>query len=283
MIKLYKYKDSIGEYDKYSNEYRLNPYTKDLLENDKIYFSKPSELNDPYDSQLLIQKSNDIEEIKLIQNNPNFNHKTKEAYINGIISNRIKTDEIINKNRFFADIYRIFCLTPYYDNLLMWSHYCNSHRGICVGIKVHNIDNNLCIRVNKSHIITDDEFIQSWEGYLPILKMNYDKNDIPPKPICLFEYRHKKFQPFLLNKSKQWQYEEEYRVLLSDQIIDNQKISLYHSQICEIYFGLNTPDNIKKEVISILKTKENYNEIDIYSLRISHESYKLERVKINDQ
>lgn len=34
--------------------------------------------------------------------------------------------------------YRVYCLGPDVDNLLMWSHYADKHRGICIEFSTHN-------------------------------------------------------------------------------------------------------------------------------------------------
>jgi len=45
-------------------------------------------------------------------------------------------DEFINKAPELADQYGVLCLTPHWDNLLMWAHYGDAHRGICLGFDI---------------------------------------------------------------------------------------------------------------------------------------------------
>jgi len=69
----------------------------------EIYFSEPKNFNDPYDCIY-----------HLINKSPNLNEKAK------IVLNNIQSCGILS-------------LTSKPVNMLMWSHYADQHRGVCVG------------------------------------------------------------------------------------------------------------------------------------------------------
>lgn len=80
---------------------------------------------------------------------------------------------------------------------LMWGHYANAGRGIVIEIDVINSSN--------------------------IKEVNYDDNN-----------NLNTIEEILTNKSEEWTYEDEYRYLSTDILIDN-KVKI--GSICKIYFG----------------------------------------------
>lgn len=81
------------KYQSFNNEFSLKN-----LENQEVYFNKPSCFNDPYDSLFNMQ----IEE----------------------------TDKDFNES--FRENFRAFCLSETNSSLPMWSHYSSNHEGFCM-------------------------------------------------------------------------------------------------------------------------------------------------------
>ena len=84
---------------------------------------------------------------------------------------------------------RIYCLTPKGGNILMWSHYADNHRGICLEFSV--ADNPL-FRTAKEVV-----YRKEYPHWVPC--------DINDKPGLVME--------LILTKSCDWRYEEEYRLV----------------------------------------------------------------------
>ena len=40
------------------------------------------------------------------------------------------------------DAVRVVCLSETYDSMLMWSHYADEHRGLCIGYNLHDLIKN---------------------------------------------------------------------------------------------------------------------------------------------
>ena len=85
----------------------------------------------------------------------------------------------------------LICMSKYWNEPLMWSHYADRHRGICLGFDV----SAQCNRV---------EYIKE---RLPISPLKESWRD-PPTPENIREIRDSLFYKF-----KAWGYEEEYRLL----------------------------------------------------------------------
>lgn len=246
---LYKYRE-LESYDVSSNSLFLNNNTRNLLEKGEIWFSKPSAFNDPFDCHLsfdddfneqdaynfLLQKGLPTKEIKKVlkiyKNNPEELEKLKN----------ISTTEL----------FRIFCLSKVRDNILMWSHYAKNHTGICIGLKIHHYQNTICIQSNLGQI---KNYLDS-DGLLPGLYVNYTDNY--PVPLNLFNRTSEDIQPFFLNKSKLWEYEQELRFLLleNNYIYKDKPIKIPQSEIGEIIFGVNSNKKMEKEVLTIIENNE---------------------------
>ena len=96
--------------------------------------------------------------------------------------------EILNAKRAIG----IACFTKY-DNELMWAHYADNYRGICIAYSSSRLRNNL---PESAHLVRV-AYAKS-----PIYLSKYDKVDIV-----------KAAQKILSQKKYNWAYEREWRVL----------------------------------------------------------------------
>ena len=99
-----------------------------LLVTGHLYLASPSDLNDPFESEF------EFEEIETIPD---------VVFLKDIFSNsKIDVNEI-NRDNFYIHLkkllknmqdeeYGITCFSEVDDDVLMWSHYANSHKGICL-------------------------------------------------------------------------------------------------------------------------------------------------------
>lgn len=265
---LYKYRE-LETYDVTSNSLVLNNNTRNLLEKGEIWFSKPSAFNDPFDCHLSFDD--------------NFNDKDAYNFFlqRGIPSKEIKKvikkykdnpEEVKKlKNISSTELFRIFCLSKVKDNILMWSHYAKNHTGICIGLKIHHYQHTICIQSNLGQI---QNYVDS-EGLLPGLYVNY--TDDYPKPLNLFNRTSEDIEPFFLNKSKLWEYEQELRFLLLEQnfVYKDKPIKIPQCEIGEIIFGVNTNKNLETEIIKIIENNEKLNP-KLYKCSLNQFKYKLD-------
>lgn len=188
----------------------------DVITNGKLYLSLPKSFNDPYDC--------------IIYRNPNY-----------------------RKNKIFAkvlDKVRIACFSKDNDSILMWSHYANSHKGICIGYQLTEkflVENNVCF----------DEIIYK-NSYEP------DKN-----------FKSVFHESFFV-KNDIWEYENEYRLLS----FKNKDNFIAAPKINHIIFGLNCSNKSRDIVYEALKEKE---DIDYYQVVENPEDYmKMKIIKLDD-
>lgn len=137
----------------------------------------------------------------------------------------------------------------------MWSHYADNHKGYC--IEFHKNENEL-YPVN---------YINEFR------KKNY--------------YNNKRDSEFHItySKSKEWEYENEYRSIITD--LDNEnpvsrKLFFSEKKIKSIYFGAKSSSELKMIIISILKNNySNYLSIKLYENHLSSEKFEIISKKIN--
>lgn len=86
------------------------------------------------------------------------------------------------KNELISN-YRIFCTTEQYDNALMWAHYADKHTGFCIGYKKEDIE-AISTKLQKVTYSSQPYYIET-------------KSD----------------NSILFVKSKEWEYENEWRAV----------------------------------------------------------------------
>lgn len=145
-------------------------FTRSILVDGALYFASPRELNDPFEGRFAIS----------------FDEKTRSEL----------TEMQLYAEKHLADHVRetigIFSLTPKCDNILMWSHYADSHRGICIGF---NTTGESGFFQAAQPVIYSSEF----------LVLGAHKPSIKGRRELL-----------ALTKYKQWDYEAEWRIIDQD-------------------------------------------------------------------
>ena len=118
--------------------YSINELNIDALKNNYFYFTKPSEINDPFDIRINVfiegtklEKKNFIEKYSLNINTTDIDQY--ELYLNNpeLLNNKLNESNLRKAN----DTISILSLSSDPKNILMWSHYADKHRGICLIIK----------------------------------------------------------------------------------------------------------------------------------------------------
>ncbi|ANN64348.1 hypothetical protein SZ47_04615 [Brachyspira hyodysenteriae] len=204
----------------------------------KIIFIEDFKLkNNNYiiDNNLLYKyKKIDINLLKLISNN---NNKVNNIRLSNFNYFNDPADPLIklNKEAFeaieeYTNDIKIYSLSSEYNNFLMWSHYANEHKGICVAYDISNINeyNNMILKkVRYTNSVVLGEYEHIFDNYALNLESYF---------ISLFYLKH-----------KNWQYENEYR------IIANTKEEYIYLPIKAIYFGMNSSDDDIKLIKSLVK------------------------------
>lgn len=126
-------------------------YLRATLRDRRLFFGHPHGVNDPWDyrpffdyAPMLADRAEREHMITFLRaTTPQlFNHPHRPVYEQMLLTNDDelkKAVETWTKN-LQAELAhrRIYCLTPFPKNTLMWSHYADSHRGICIEFDKNN-------------------------------------------------------------------------------------------------------------------------------------------------
>ena len=106
------------------------PYTLDIFKSGTFWFSSPTGFNDPFDCKVYPSKESAIK------------RTTDQLEKKGILLTDEEAKEIVTDKKVKEAVDKvmngkgILCLTPHPDNILMWSHYADNHKGICLELDV---------------------------------------------------------------------------------------------------------------------------------------------------
>lgn len=135
-----------------------------------------------------------------------------------------------------TDIYKnlistlcVCCFSKNMDEILMWSHYADSHKGVCLEWEVDEdkVKGQLFDMKYENVITTLDKVERTPTGHL---SLNIETNG-----------------KFIIQKFKNWKYEEELRtyIICEDNLKKGESKS-FLGELAAIYFGKNSSnDNIE--------------------------------------
>ncbi len=248
---LYKYLDING--------------AKCMIGNQNLQFTNASQLNDPFDCHpKLLDYSNVPDYIATDIIRKDWEQKVGE-----------------NKALNLRNDTWLSSLSKVNDSLLMWSHYCYNHKGVCVGLDMEKVM----------------ESVPPMFGtiYLKPLVLDVQYQDIIERPNAYrstedtFAYQWK-------TKARPWEYEQEVRLVMphphsmyaaltpeqakhSKETRDWREIHHYMPLKGDcfesIYFGINTDQTEKEKMIQYSRKKLNP-QINLYQMRVDADAFRLQ-------
>lgn len=246
-IKLYKY-------------CQANEWAEKIITEQKIFFPLPTKFNDIFEcSPCYVEPSKiDIENYLKKHNINNPTDKQK-------IICRKKMNEIVKEELQHTGI---LCLTTKNDNLLMWAHYAQDHRGVCFEFSPQNNDSYF-------HEALPVDYNSERK------KLNYAKDSK-----CLV-------QDIILRKSSDWAVEDERRIIKSCDYMKKESdkrnlnfekdggISLEYKkdELTGLYFGARCTVDIINKYKSLCET-HGFTNVTFYKMIPGKTEFRLEIVKI---
>lgn len=190
-----------------------------------------------------------------VSDGKNFNDPFEEV----VIDKKTQKEEIV-KNLY------ILCLTNSYRKKLMWSHYADSHKGICITVKVPKTQ-IYPVCYSSKRVFKDSNLDQ-------IIKASKygGKSNIQPDFSILTND-----QKIVLIKDHKWNYEKEYRISFTDtSSLEKGEGEKYYFpvKIKNVYLGVNFEANCSEEQKKILTICED-KKIKITHLKKSTTTYSL--------
>jgi len=242
-MKIFKYFNFTAE--PYSTDKKI-----DSFRNNYLWFSKPRFFNDPFDCNL-----------QVINHYNDFLNTLSRVSSNG-------KDLLIENTKEFG----ICCFSRSNNNIHMWSHYADCHKGICLEYDSLNFDDYFSSILNCRCILHEVDYRDTlidlngdieWEKHIDFTEFK-PIGQIVSDPRLL----NRLYEKLLLQKNKDiWSSENELRLILGGLARKNNmdketkagyKIPIKRELVTAIIFGVNTPDTLKTEIQAIFGTKINY-------------------------
>lgn len=279
----------------------------DILETQRIRFSQPYALNDPFETQPYYSDHQEIHPFKKIAE---FSSMIKEFHDTGVIpeekvsrweEERKKPQKNILSwyvNTNFVSM----SLTENHENLLMWAHYTGNHSGFVLELDSNHsffIDNTRYLYQvpysDKRPEVTLREFERLIVQQAPLLKNGTPDIEEMQKLALLFQ------------KSQDWAYEKEWRLLAApenalnfnkenkrytihaseDRAFDEQFESSYVAlfqlppdSITAIYCGARITTNTLRKLYLLIENNKCYEHIDLFIGIVDNQYYKLNFRKV---
>lgn len=229
----------------------------DIIAMESLWLSKPSSFNDPYDFRarfvlssdpLLLRKHFQQLARRLVPSNRKGYVKKREASVGRAMSNALRNpQEIQAAADRSVDRHGVCCFTGNPRSILMWSHYSDSHRGICYQFRfTEDVETfHSCFRVNYQNKIATINF--------PI-----DKDRI--------------IEDLVLRKSDVWAYEDEYRYV--NPTGGDIPLTYNGRALSSIILGHRFPDSAKPALARILDERKRRGLPDVNVLRATCAKYR---------
>jgi hypothetical protein len=242
-------------------------YHRRIITHQEIYFAQPSSFNDPFDGNIPIRWDllpyedcfqKNLELVQMLQ-------KDEPLHLQKLVAKRITDSKQLwhpdtIKRESPQDIEKwdriigLLSLSEKRDDILMWSHYSNFHKGFVVGFHTNSLLNHY-----------DFDFIGKikYQEDYPLISGHNDTDE--------------RFKKKFFTKSSAWSYENEWR--LSKNHITNRIIKLKKESFAEIVIGCQMGQSEKTKIIKEIRASFG-NNIKILEAKKSEENFKLEFIEL---
>lgn len=226
-----------------------------------LWFSDPLGFNDPYDCNMQASCDCSYEEVfsHLKQLNLKNEWKQTESYIAeraSYLYNNPKDMWELLRDADLKTIGRtgICCFSQRNDTLLMWSHYANKHKGVCLTFDVTKL---------KSVILT---------------LYNVEYPSVYPSYNVIRDSETFKSLRFLIaTKSQEWEYEDEVRIMRDDRNMPYRgKVKFDKLALVSIDFGYKTTVDEIAKVTNLLNEVGGYEHVTLHKAQLKEQAFGLE-------
>ena len=241
-------KEKSEELHKYLYKYRSwsDPLHRRIITDREIWFASPRWFNDPFDSSIHMRyDESSREQIRRHYKVYFKNYGTDEEKTNFEQMADKEANHLINMSDdeyeiFMSTLQRkydastgIFTTSSKQDDILMWSHYSDSHKGFCVELDRKNL------------IGCTENYYQQTGLAIKLFKVKYE--DDYPKLLGLPGMDSAEWMKRYVIKSLKWEDESEYRLM--NLKTTDFPVQLNASVITKVILGCQMSDNDQEEII----------------------------------
>jgi len=233
---------------------------RDMFEKRQVFLSDATQFNDPFESepQIIVDESSLKRKafLKEVTKNhfPTANKAERKKLMRGKLRLLTNKEELIKTYNNFVSKIGIYSLSEKNDDLLMWAHYSDAHRGLCLEFEAFT----------EGSLFWEAFSVTYQEDYPIVNIMRIDKAD--------------EFRKALLTKSTHWAYELERRVLKMENEGGPGVYNFPPETLTGVIFGARISDDDKETVKRWVKAYPS--KIAIYQAALNGRKYQLDINKI---
>jgi hypothetical protein len=255
-----------GEFPRYLYKYRplyhsaeplkMIDNTTSIITEAQLWHSAPTSFNDPFDCQIALDQRHSDAIVRSMAK------LYATAYYDGQAQRKVRRKGLMNLRRntrftvdraqkYVRDAMAATGLCSYGihgDNLLMWSHYGDSHRGVCLKFDV----------------------LAHPEAYIDMMPVAYS-SEYP----SLRGIDEASIHQVLTVKANAWAYEQEWRVFSRS---GPGAKSFRKTALVEIILGANAAAAPVEAFIDLLDADSEYDHVEVRQAKLSKRSFALELV-----
>lgn len=231
------------KYGSFSSE-----YWEDLIIKGKVYLSKASDFNDPFDCLVHIN----FEELLKSQKIRRLVTE-RFSYLNDSDLDKVSQYEISQEiiHSFQEDI-RAACFSEEWNSVLMWSHYSECHKGFCIEY--------------------DTENMSRFKRYM-FFAVLYQENQIDVTNDLINIYPNAGLIS-MVSKAQEWSYEKEWRMISFEENSDAYRY--LKKDMKSIILGSKCENRYKDQICEWASK----NSREVYQIKISSTKYELNKERI---
>lgn len=209
----------LGDVPRFLYKYRDVSSAILFLNNHSIYFSNYAEFNDPFESSANYIVNYTPQQYFDFFISTGFTPLSAKEVAKQIASGDINAKDILRQAVEEAlNSMGYYCMTSKPDNLLMWAHYADKHRGVCLKFDI----------------------LEDLESFFVPLPVEYNSDYID------FDLLSSNYVDLIRRKSKDWEYEQEFRIIKTN--IHGLK-EVKCTALKEIIFGCRIQKDDKEEIM----------------------------------
>lgn len=228
-------------YKYYSLAADKKEYVRRLLLENEIYYARPaSDFNDPLDCRPIFKKIN-IHSKEYVNYLKSRLTSLSKQQIKQVVRRdrqsraRVEAELAVGfkeMRRIIAEESGVFCLSEVFHNILMWSHYADSHKGVCV-----------------QFLASDRQDHFGWAR-----PVTYSRQYPTVYPIRDWFNDDVLLEKTFLTKSLDWGYEKEWRSVLYKKSPGVRRFK--EENLTAIILGANVSSELKDAVMSWIQARK---------------------------
>jgi hypothetical protein len=262
-----------------------------VLKSGHIRFTQPQGMNDPYEIQGSFRDETNYESlfdevreqqlkaaraarVRGHQENiplPKLVAAFNEIKRSGVLENGEMAERAMEFFREKLFNYGILSMSTNWESSAMWSHYAETHSGICLGF-----DSRMELFHRTKH-----------KGILSLRKVHYCDERVP---LAIGSRKSQVPNDLFFRKSSDWCYEEEWRVVARFSDLPPgtaRKNGVHHSldvvtlpidltYVTEILVGSKAERSVKEAALQFARSASH--KINVFQMRLGRHSFRMERV-----